>query len=165
MTEEGHRWWDTLTKVLAPFLTIVGLIIGVVQFAHEQHDLRERELQILAKNDALEFKRRIWERQLNTYMNTAQAAGQISVLADQPQKLKAAADRFETLYWGNIILVEDPGVRESLKRFHLEILDYRKGQSSPDQLKIRAALLAEALRASSHASWTQLSGAALSAPK
>ena len=94
MTEESHRKWDIVMKVVAPIVAIVGLFIGAMQFGKEQASIRERELKLLAANDALEFKRRVWERQLHVYMDTAQVVGEMSVIADRPNELGKAVDRF-----------------------------------------------------------------------
>lgn len=156
MTEETHRNWDIATKVAAPIVTIVGLLVGIGQFTREQANIRQRELVLLARNDALEFKRRVWERQLNIYMDTARVVGEISVVADRPAKFTEAVDQFYTLFWGNMILLEDVGVRGLMIRFHLEVRDYLDGVSSVERLKVRAAKLIDALRASSNASWVEL---------
>ncbi len=157
MAEEAYRKWDIIIKALAPMLTILGLVLGSIQFAREQNNLRTRELNLVAKNDAIEFKRRIWERQLSSYMNTARAVAEVVTTTDQPKLFKAAVDRFYTLYWGNMILFEDDRVRQQMILFNVEVQDFRKGLSTANRLRIRAGHLQEALRASSHDSWTQLS--------
>jgi hypothetical protein len=156
MTKQGYQKWDLALKIAAPIITVVGLLVGIAQFSREQENAQERESRMAAENDALEFKRRIWERQLETYMTAAQVVGEISVVADRPDKLSAAVDRFYTLYWGSMIFLEDAKVREQMIRFHIEIQDYLEGIGSAERLKIRAADLVDALRASSHASWKTL---------
>ena len=145
MTEENYRKWDVLTKIVAPTLTVaVAVFVGMLQFAEK---------------DALEFKRQVWERQLNVYMETANVVGEIPVVAEQAEqadKFQKSVERFYTLYWGNMILLEDMTVREAMIRFHLEINDYIEGISSVERLKVRAANLVETLRKSSHASWKEL---------
>ena len=156
MKEEVYRKWDITVKIVAPILTIIGILVGISQFTQEQENIRKRELELLAANDAIEFKRRVWERQLSAYMDTARVVGEIAVVAERPAPLTAAVDKFYTLYWGNMILLEDPKVREQMIRFHLEVQDYQEGISSVERLKVRAANLVDSLRASSHSSWTQL---------
>lgn len=142
MTAESYRKWDVLTKIAAPALTVaVAVLVGMWQFAEK---------------DALEFKRQVWEHQLNVYMQTANVVGEMSVLADRPEKFQNSIDRFYTLYWGDMIFLEDVAVRGIMIRFHLELQDYINGISSVDRLKVRAENLVDTLRKSSHAAWKGL---------
>jgi len=157
MTEEMHRRWDIVSKLIAPVVTVLGLLFGLAQFNREQNNIRERELLMLSRNDAIEFKRRVWERRMNVYMQTARVVGQITVNTGQPKPFKAAVNQFENLYWGTMLLLEDKTTQSEMIRFRVELHDYQEGISSADRLKTRAAYLGQALQKSAHASWVQLS--------
>ena len=161
MSEETHRLWDTICKVIAPILTVAGILVGIRQFNQEQQNIRLREVQTLGRNDALEFKRKIWERQNTAYIEIAKAVGKVIAVVDQPAKFGEAAQNYEELYRGVAILNDDNAVAELMIQFRAELVDFKKKQSSVDRLKVRADALVKALQASSQSTWKQLNGDAL----
>ena len=142
MNEEHYKVWDLRIKIIAPLLTVTGLLLGVWQFTSGQ-----------AANDRLEFKRRTWEKQLDVYTKVCHVVGRIAAENQQKNSLKKNIDQFYSLYWGEMIYVEDKDVEKAMIDFHLAIHDYLNGVISDDTLKIRAKQLIDICRRSSRNQW------------
>lgn len=161
MSEEAFRLWDTICKVFGPILTVAGLLVGIHQFNTEQANSRFRELDLLARNDRLEFKRKTWERQNTAYIEVAKTIGSLIAVIDQAEKRNKVAEQFETLYWGIAILNQDDTVREAIIKFRVDLHDVQNNpmdKEAKQRLKVRADSLVAAMRTSSSASWQELNG-------
>lgn len=153
MTEEAYRKWDVAAKIIAPILTVAGILVGVWQFSAEQREQLKRQSIMLSENDKLDFKRRMWEKQLEVYTKVNNIVGKIATSNQNDKKLLAEIDNFYSLYWGDMIYVKDEAVEKAMIDFHLEIQDFLKRISDKDRLKLRANDLVEACRQSSKRSW------------
>lgn len=153
MDEPTYRKWDVALKIVAPILTVAALLVGVWQFTREQAAQLERQYQLIAENDRLEFKQRVWEKQLDTYMKISSVVGRIASRNQDKKELMKDVDQFNSLYWGDMIYVEDETVERSMIDFHVEVEDFLKGDSDKDRLKIRADSLVKACRESSKRNW------------
>jgi len=76
------------------------------------------------------------------------AQGNIVANASNKTKTDENAIHFMTLYWGDMILVEDKEVREAMVEFSLEIKDFEGGWSGSENLKLKGNALIEACRRS-----------------
>lgn len=103
-----------------------------------------------------EYQRRLWEQQLDLYMQAVKAA---STLAGSPDPggadYKAARARFEQLFLGELCVVESPEVEHELVRFHNALAAY---DDAPDEKKRSKLLelcrfLALACRKSTEEAW------------
>lgn len=153
MNEESYRKWDLGVKIIAPILTVIGLLVGIWQFTKGQAAQLEREYKLLAENDRLEFKHRMWEKQLDVYTKISNVVGRIAAGNQQKGELQKDIDQFYNLYWGDMIYVEDSAVEKAMIEFHVEIQDYLKGIGTKDRLKIRAKQLIDVCRESSRNQW------------
>jgi hypothetical protein len=153
MTEESYRKWDLAVKVVAPILTVAGIIIGVWQFSRDQSAQLERQYALIAQNDRLEFKRKTWEKQLEVYSKIGDVVGRIAGADLSKDKLLREVEQFDSLYWGNMIHVEDSAVEQAMIGFHVEIADFLRGISTKDKLKVRGDFLIKACQESSKKGW------------
>ena len=153
MKEDTYRRWDITVKAIAPLVTIAGLLIGVWQFSRGQAVQLEREYKLLAEKDRLEFKQRTWEKQLEVYTKVTNVVGRIAGENLSDSELKKSIGEFDSLYWGDMLYVEDKAVADAMKDFHLETQDYLKGTGDHNRLKIRALMLVEVFRQSSKNQW------------
>lgn len=153
MNEETYRKWDIGLKIVAPILTVAGLLIGVWQFSREQAAQLERQYQLIAENDRNEFKRKAWEKQLDVYTKVSGVVGRIASGDQSKDQMKKDIDQFNSLYWGDMIYVEDEAVEKAMIDFHVEIEDFVKGVGTNDRLKVRANDLIHACRESSKRNW------------
>src|SRR5437016_5568793 len=102
MAEGQTRAWDVVLGVVAPLLTVGGILVGVWQFtAGERHTARLQHDLVLQK-DTVEFKRKLWLERLAAYRAAAELAGKIAAHADDDQ-FKTLSKDFIALYWGTMI--------------------------------------------------------------
>jgi hypothetical protein len=153
MDDATYKTWDLRLKIIAPILTIAGLLIGVWQFTKGQSAQLERQYQLSAESDRMEFKRRVWEKQQEAYMKISSVVGRIASGNQSKEELMKDIIAFDSLYWGEMIYVEDKTVEQAMIDFHVEIQDFLNNIGTKDRLKLRAEALIQACRNSSRASW------------
>jgi hypothetical protein len=153
MNEETHRKWDIGLKVAAPIITVLGLLVGVWQYTHEQKEQLVRQYKLIAENDRLEFKRRLWEKQLETYLHISNIVGKIAGGDQSEKEFKESINQFNTAYWGAMIYAEDAAVEKAMIEFNLEIQDYLNKESDKTRLKQRALAVVQACKQSSRNQW------------
>ncbi len=127
-------------KVFGVLVAAAGFLWGIYQY----FDKRDREIE----NTRVEAARPFLERQLKLYTEASQVAAVLATSEDRAQRNKAEK-RFFELYWGELALVENPGVETAMVRFK----DGLVSGASPDQLQQLSLKLAGALRASLADSW------------
>lgn len=148
MDEESKRGWDVGLGIVAPILTVIGLLLGVWQFNKGEENKTRLEYSLLAEKDKIEFQRKLWLERLSTYKSIAEQAGKIATTDKSDKAFKGLVQSFDASYWGMMIFVEDPDVERAMIDFHDEIVDYQKGQSNEDRIKLRANELVKACRKS-----------------
>lgn len=148
MQEESKRTWDVGLGVVAPILTVVGILVGVWQFNRGEENRTHLEYQLLEKKDKLEFQRKLWLERLSTYKSIAEQAGKIATTDKKDKQFKGLVQTFDASYWGMMIFVEDSRVEQAMIDFHVELVDYQHGRSDVDKLKLRADELVKACRQS-----------------
>lgn len=147
MNEGAKRRWDARMALVAPLLTMVGIIVGVWQFNEGADNRRSETAETEQLRDTIAFRRRLWQEKLTTYQKVTELAGRI-IAATADDRVKAYKE-FQTAYWGAMVLVEDPAVERAMIEFDREYRDQASGWSKdPDRLKVRADALAKACRAS-----------------
>jgi hypothetical protein len=148
MEEATKRNWDIGLGIMAPLLTIAGILVGVWQFNRGEENRTRLEYQLLDRKDKIEFQRKLWLERLETYKSIANLAGRIATVGKQDKEFQNDVHNFDVAYWGLMILVEDPAVEKTMIDFHDEIVDYQAGRSNGDRLKSRADELVTACRKS-----------------
>jgi len=157
MNEDQKRKWDVSLGIVAPILTVAGILVGVWTFIEGEQNRTRLEYEMLARQSAVDFQRTLWKEQLDTYREISKLAGQIAAHDGDSARFKQLVNEFHTLYWGTMILIEDVLVEEKLVEFNVEIRDYLTGRSQPERLKTRAKRLVEACRESSEREWRKIS--------
>lgn len=127
-------------KTLGVLIAAAGFAWGVYQY----FDKREREIE----NARVEATRPFLERQLTLYTEASQTAAVLATSENAAERAQAER-RFWELYWGELALVEDPGVEAAMVAFGRG-LNAQAGQPQLQQLSLR---LAGALRDSLAESW------------
>ena len=147
MDEDRKRWWDVRLGIVAPILTVIGILIGVWQFNVGENSRRQEAAAAEEQRDTIAFRRRLWQEKLDTYQKVAELAGKIVATSGQDQ-VKAYKE-FHAAYWGAMVLVEDQAVEAAMIAFDKEYRDLKSGWvNDPNRLKVRADVLAKACRAS-----------------
>ena len=138
MTEDAKRTWDVWLGIVAPVLTVAGLLVGVWQFNRGEENKTHLEYNLIAKKDRVEFQRKLWLDRVSTYRSVAEIVGRIAAHSTKDPKFQELRESFEGAYWGLMILVEDKNVEKAMIQFHDEIDDFQKGRSDADRVKQRA---------------------------
>ena len=147
MDEGRKRGWDVGLGVVAPLLTIVGILVGVWQFNRGEDNRRTETVAAEQQRDTIGFKRRLWQEKLETYRKVTELAGKI--VAASGRERVAAYKEFQANYWGAMVLVEDPPVEQAMIAFDREYRDLASGWVKDyNRLKVRADILAKACRQS-----------------
>lgn len=147
MDEDRKRGWDVRLGVIAPLLTVVGILIGVWQFNEGANNRRQEAQEAEEQRDTIGFKRRLWQEKLTTYQKVTELAGKLVATSGEDQA--NTYKDFQTAYWGAMVLVEDPQVEQAMIAFDKEYNDIRAGWvKDPNRLKVRADALAKACRGS-----------------
>ena len=148
MDEGSKRSWDVALGIVAPILTVIGLLVGVWQFSRGEENKTRLEYQLIEKKDTIEFQRKLWLERLSAYKSIAEQAGKIATTDKRDKDFKGLIQTFDASYWGMMIFVEDPAVEQAMIDFHDEIVDYEKNQSTENKVKLRADALVKACRKS-----------------
>ncbi len=144
--------WESRVAQFIPVITtlvaIGGLWWNVNQFNIQQRANSLRDGQTRER----EIKKAFWEKQMALYIEASDAAAKIATLPVGRKDREKAEERFQQLYWGPLVLVEDEGVKDAMMKFNrcLQGLDER---CRPEDLKNLSLLLANKCRASIKNAW------------
>lgn len=127
---------DMLLKFFTPPLAVAGLVVGMWQFATEQNAQRDRQTQLLVEGAKNDFERRMWEKQLDAYMNFTRVVGRIAAGGQTRKELEDDIKQFLSLYWGEMIYFEDDAVRDASKTLRAEVKHYLDG-GAKDSTRLR----------------------------
>lgn len=145
MDEETKRNWDVRLGIAAPILTLASVMLGVWQFNQGEANRRADDVQNALLKDDVEFRRKLWLEKLDRYRSISELVGEI--IASPPGKTRAAAQvRFESAYWGYMILVSDKEVADALIGFRQALQDEKDGLGDPNDPKVWADRLVQACR-------------------
>lgn len=142
-TRQG--WFMRNAPLLTFLLASIGLPIGLWQYFEK------------AEN---EYKRPLWEKQLDYYFEATRAAATLAVLRNEEAESsqaewQKARTRFWELYYGELAIVEDQAVSQAMVVFGKCLRDYEFDQCDQKQLKHLSLELASACRNSVGKSWKQ----------
>jgi hypothetical protein len=72
MTEATKRKWDVGLGIIAPILTCLTILVGVVQFNIGEQNKVRLEYDLIKQKDTIEFNRKLWLERLNAYRSIAE---------------------------------------------------------------------------------------------
>ena len=116
----------------------------------------EKEYKLIEKKDALEFKRNIWKKQQEAYEDIGNAVSAVVNSTNESSSFNENVRRFQDLYWGKVVLVQDDSVEIAMIKFNAEIRDFMDDIRTKDHLKKRGYELVKTCKASLHESWKTL---------
>jgi hypothetical protein len=148
MDEDRKRTWDVGLGIVAPILTVIGILIGVWQFNQGEENKTKLESQLIEKRDKVEFQRKLWLERLSTYKSIAEQAGKIAATDKSDKRFQQYVQDFNASYWGMLTFVSDASVEKAMQDFHVDLTDYQLGRGDADQIKRRAVELVTACRKS-----------------
>jgi hypothetical protein len=168
-TKEQARLSPTTTAILAltqgllPALTAIvgGLWIVWTYIDNQKHTQSAQAEQARRDSDARTFEARkpFLDKQLALYIETSQVSGQL-VSGDDllDPEWKKQFRRFEQLYWSELSMVEDDGVKAAMEEFGAKLRlmsGHKDSVSSSDLSELRqlSYRLAKALRSGIESRW------------
>ena len=113
MDEARHRWWDIVFKWIGLIALIVSAMWTVNKYSQDRRDEFKKE-QETRQADRNSF---VFQRQAALYFDASRAAATLVSAADSKQQADARV-RFEQLYWGELVVVEDRRVELAMIAFH-----------------------------------------------
>lgn len=143
--EPKLNWLFKNVSFLTFLVALIGVPIGLWQYFEK------------AEN---EYRRPLWEKQLNYYLEATRAAATIATLRTDSSELGKteffkAKIRFWELYYGELVVVEDPSVSQAMVNFGKCLRDYEVEGCDQRQLQKLSLDLAKVCRNSVSASWKQ----------
>lgn len=133
---------DGWFKIIGITLTVATIIVGIYQYIHE-----------LDHQKRMEFKREVWKKQLDTYSRVCRYSGAIAA-NQKGEEFQKNINEFRSLYWGEMVLIEDKEVIGAMNGFYEAIDDYHpEDYRTTNSLKQKALVLARACKASSKRTW------------
>ena len=100
-----------------------------------------------------ESAKRFWDKQVQLYLDAAEAAATVAA-SDDPDMVRKARNRFWTLYWGSLAAVEDVGLnrkRPGDKETPIESAMVELGKRISGKVKCERAELQQFVLQLSHA--------------
>jgi hypothetical protein len=146
MEQEIHNKWDIRAKFITLVLTIVTVFVGICQFNREQRNIVILQYKLLAANDSIKAVNRLWEQKIQVYSDIGTSVGSILSCRQQDTVLDNQIQKFEILYYGEALIVEDSSVNKMMSKFKQDIDAYKGGFLSLFQLKIVGMALSKRLR-------------------
>jgi hypothetical protein len=104
MEEKSYKFWDFIIKSLGFIATSASILIGLSQFSAKEKAAAE-----------LEFNRNFWQKQNELYANVCRSAGTMAAAIDDSVAFKKEKLNFLSLYYGEMILVEDSTVEKAMR--------------------------------------------------
>jgi hypothetical protein len=130
----GYEFWDLIIKAGGAAAIAVSGVWAIIQY----RATKERE-----------FRRPLWEKQVQLYFEACDAAATIATTKDEGVRLKAE-ENFWRLYWGGLAVVEDlENVETAMVDFGNEI----KKQKELTSLQSKSIQLAHSCRESLSTTW------------
>jgi hypothetical protein len=156
----------TLVQGLLPVMTAItgGLWVAFTYLQDQRHqaDALKAQADKDTQTRAIEARQPFTKVQLDTYIETAKVVGGLVSTNDwTAEEWKHNRQRFEELYWTELSMVEDTGVKEAMQAFRVQLQKAEANAGPPwkvpdddfTELRERSYRLALALQASIESSW------------
>src|SRR6266849_5381291 len=110
MADERYPRATLALKVVTPLITVAGILVGLHKFQTGEESERMRDHEQARRADEIAYRRALWEKRRDTYASIGDVVGQIAASVNDSGSFDAAVKKFDALYWGGMVLVEDPPV-------------------------------------------------------
>ena len=152
MDEQGFRGFQAVMQVVTIVGAVIAFFVGLDRYNDEQTKLIQTRIEAERLARDREFRREILLRQLDVLAKVGDSASRIAVAVadDDSTAFDAAVRDFEQLYWGSIIIVNDPDLDRAMDNLRHEIRYFRQGLvptdglSAGDKVKQRVQSVASA---------------------
>jgi hypothetical protein len=100
----------------------------------------------------MQFRRPFWDKRIQVYYDASEAAATIAS-ADLPEARARATEKFHALYFGPMVMFEDPAVELAMIRFEHARQEREAGKLTKGDLENQSLRLASTLRESIGHDW------------
>lgn len=156
MQDEKHNLWDVIMRLITALISLLVVLVGIWQFSEQQRQTTQLEYSLIAKKDSIDFKKKIWEMQVEVYTKICSNAAEIIVSVDDKEKFNRLLMDYDILYYGETIFVEDSLVDKSMINFRLACKDYSQGYIDKWTLKQECMNLISACRLSTEGIFAEI---------
>lgn len=138
MQEQQYKLFDIIIKGLGFFATALSIYFGLSNFNKQQ-----------AAASELEFNRNFWRKQTEVYSSVCKNAGTLVANIGNPHLFEQQKKEFLGLYYGEMVLVEDPQVDSVMRelRSYVDIVE-PEDPNMVNTLKRKVIALSEACKRS-----------------
>ena len=124
------RWTRSLTAAGA-VMTLAGVVGGGIWAFYTYNDTKMQELQLYADTKEKEFYTSFWNKKMDLFLRTTNAASEMATATSVEDFNKARGEYWE-MFYGPLSLVEGPCVKRAMEVFS-ECVP-KEPLTSPDQL-------------------------------
>ena len=120
MTEETHRTWDIIFKWFGLAAVLASALWTVYKYRQDREvdlDHQKQGAEALESTRKNELNSYIFQDQAKLYFDAARTAATLAMSKD-PKRLRDAGERFNELFYGKLVVVED-------RRVELAMIAYR----------------------------------------
>jgi len=129
----NRRGWGTYHRCSLKVVTLLAIFSDVIQYITNRADqLRTQEIQA---------KKPFLEKRLEFYIEATRATATIAT-SKNPDDIAGAREKFWILYWGPMLVLEDPKVHESMNHYAACMEDASKCKAPLRELSRQLALAA-----------------------
>ena len=143
MSENEHRKWDIIVKILTILSVVLTGIWGIIQY----RDTSRRDAQVRLEIAEREYRKVLWEQQVQAYFELSRAAAALieNAPASEPQRRQ----KFFELLIGPIQVFASERVSKSSNR----LLECFKTPCQADDMSMRIMFLSADLRGALKEGW------------
>jgi uncharacterized membrane protein len=153
---------DPKIELISSALFLIGIIVTIVHFNKNQsNQLNILEKQIQSQREENQeinlsnFQNSFWKRQLELYIQSSSSAAELTQSELNSEKHRESRQRFYTLFWGPMSIVEDISVKKVMENYSSQLIKYEISKSKDDLelLQQKSFELARTCRESSIKRW------------
>jgi uncharacterized membrane protein len=153
---------DPKIELISSALFLIGIIVTIVHFNKNQsNQLNILEKQIQSQREENQeinlsnFQNSFWKRQLELYIQASSSAAELTQSELNSEKHRESRQRFYTLFWGPMSIVEDISVKKVMENYSSQLIKYEISKSKDDLelLQQKSFELARTCRESSIKRW------------
>lgn len=122
--KNSKSYIESISMIIASLVAAGGFVWGIIEFQQRQFF-----------NETHEFRRKIWERKLETYTELQNISGNIIIYRNKPEILDSLLVEFEHLYYSAMIMVEDSLVESKVIAYREALNDFKEGIKGEQFLK------------------------------
>lgn len=139
--------WELRIKFFGAVFAGLSIVASVFIYLDGNKATLERENELIAKRDALEYQRDLWDERRAAYRTLAATLGSMAAELDVGNTISdATRSAVNTAYWGTLVLVESDAVKTHMVRLRNDLRDFERGRIDADKIRQRIHAIVEESR-------------------